>query len=460
MGNVDGSPVRRPSGRPVPPYDEHPAAERPHSAHGPSPRTGPPARAQRDLRILWWVNAVDGLGSQASGLVLPLLLLELGHSPGTAGSLASAAALSGVVLGPLVSVPADRGRRRLLMTGSAALAALCTGVLALTCLGRPALWVVMGLALAERLCAVAYEAASRGALVHLAATDELPRAAAGLQVGDQISLVVGPMLGGALFQLSRPLPFLADAVSYAVAALGVRSLRTPIDSPACAQDTPAGCDTRRREPWSARLDAVSAGVVTVARSPVLRLVLVWTSTAGGTLTLLFYTALFRLGPDGRGTAAGGVLAAAGAAGLLGALVAAPAVRRLGATRLLTLAAWLLPVPCGSLVWTDGAVGWGVAFAGLSLLVPLITVVLSSVAVACTPVTLQSRTAGVLGSVSALAAAGAPALAALMVTVWTLRAPVVLCTVLFAALAVYTQVRAPGVLRAGAASAAGTGDGHG
>lgn len=415
------------------------------------------------------MNAVDGLGSQASGLVLPLLLLELGHSPGAAGSLATAAALSGVVLGPIVAVPADRGRRRRLMTGSAALAALCTGVLALTCLGRPALWVVMALALAERLCAVVYEAASRGALVHLAAAEELPRAAAGMQVGDQISLVVGPVLGGVLFQLSRPLPFLADALSYAAAALGVRSIRTPLDPPARERGTPAGepdaqvgGGRRGREAWTARFDAVTAGVVTVSRSPVLRLVLIWTTTAGGTLTLLFYTALFRLGSDGhgQGAAVGGVLAASGAAGLLGALVAAPAVRRLGAVRLLTLAAWLLPVPCGSLVWADDAVGWGVAFAGISLLVPLVTVVLSSVAVARTPVALQSRTAGVVGSVSALAAAGAPALAALMVTVGSLRTPVSLCTVLFGALAVYTQVRAPGLLRSGAASAVGTGDGHG
>ncbi|MEU4876490.1 MFS transporter [Streptomyces sp. NPDC021608] len=468
VGNVDGSPVRRSSDRPVPPRAADPAAEPSHRARRLRPGTVAPARAPRDLRTLWWVNAVDGLGSQASGLVLPLLLLELGHSPGTAGSLATATALSGVVLGPIVAVPADRGRRRRLMTGSAALAALCTGVLALTCLGRPALWVVLALALAERLCAVVHEAASRGALVHLAPADELPRAAAGMQVGDQIALVAGPVLGGVLFQLARPLPFLADALSYAAAALGVRSIRTPLDTPLPERDSPARAPgtsadrgPRGREAWTAWKAAVTAGVVTVGRSPVLRLVLIWTSTAGGTLTLLFYTALFRLGSEGHGhgAAVGGVLAASGAAGLLGALIAAPAVRRIGAGRLLTLSAWLLPVPCGSLVWADDAIGWGVAFAGISLLVPLVTVVLSSVAIAGTPVDLQSRAAGVVGSVSALAAAGAPALAALMVTVGTLRTPVLLCTVLFGALAVYTQVRAPGLLRSRAGSAAGTGDGH-
>ncbi|MFJ8194700.1 MFS transporter [Streptomyces sp. NPDC096094] len=415
-----------------------------------------PGRAHRDLRILWWVNGVDGLGSQTSGLVLPLLLLELGHSPGTAGSLASAAALTGVVLGPLVAVPADRGRRRRLMTGSAALAALGTGVLALFCLGRPALWVVVALALTERLCAVVYDAASRGALAQLAATAELPRAAAGMQVGDQVALIVGPALGGVLFQLARPLPFLADSLSYAATALGVRAIRTPLDAPAAERGAALGTGPRPRKKRTALLGSAKAGVVTVAGSPVLRLVLVWTSTAGGALTLLFYTALFRLGSDAHSAAAGLVLAGAGAAGLLGSLTAAHAVRRLGATRLLTLTAWLLPVSCGSLLWADGALGWGMAFAGLSLLVPLVTVVLSSVAIACTPTAVQSRTASVLGSASALAAAGAPALAAVLMTTWGFRTPALLCTVLFLMLAVYTQVRAPGVLRAGAAAVAGRG----
>ncbi|WP_189704645.1 MFS transporter [Streptomyces anandii] len=446
----------------------------------PSPAAAGADRRRTDLAILWGVNAVDGLGSQASGVVFPLLLLGLGHSPGTAGTLAGSVALAGVVLGPLVAVPADRGRRRRIMTGSAALAALGTGLLALVCLGRPALWVVVSLALLERLCSAAYEAASRGALVRLADVDALPRAAAGLQVGDQASLVLGPALGGALFQLARPLPFLADAISYAAAAVGVGAIRTPLDTPLHAPldatlgrplDAPrdtgpeAGHGVARRARAGAALrgwtGAVRAGLGTVAGSPVLRLVLVWTSAAGGTLTLLFYTALFELGRDTHAAATGLVLAASGAAGLVGALVAPAVVRRSGAARVLTAAAWTLPVPCGALWWAGGAWGWGAAFAGLSLVLPLITVVLSSVAVACTPVPLQSRVGSVLGSAAALTAAGAPAAAGLLVTVWSTRAPVLLCTALFAVLALYTQVRAHAVVRAAkAAGAAGAVPGPG
>ncbi|MFE1858239.1 MFS transporter [Streptomyces anandii] len=454
----------------------------------PSPAAAGADRRRTDLAILWGVNAVDGLGSQASGVVFPLLLLGLGHSPGTAGTLAGSVALAGVVLGPLVAVPADRGRRRRIMTGSAAFAALGTGLLALVCLGRPALWVVVSLALLERLCSVAYEAASRGALVRLADADALPRAAAGLQVGDQASLVLGPALGGALFQLARPLPFLADAISYAAAAVGVRAIRTPLDTPLdtplhAPPDSPleatldrpldaprdtgpeAGHGVARRARAGAALrgwtGAVRAGLGTVAGSPALRLVLVWTSAAGGTLTLLFYTAVFELGRGAHGAATGLVLAASGAAGLVGALVAPAVVRRSGAARVLTAAAWTLPVPCGALWWAGGAWGWGVAFAGLSLVLPLITVVLSSVAVACTPVPLQSRVGSVLGSAAALTAAAAPAAAGLLVTVWSTRAPVLLCTALFAVLALCTQIRARAVVRAAkAAGAAGAVPGPG
>ncbi|MFD5537023.1 MFS transporter [Streptomyces sp. NPDC127079] len=466
------SPIRQPPDGPVPPKDKGgPAIRQSRGEYTDLPPAGPPAAAANgtpfeppsprptprrgDLRILWWVNAVDGLGSQASGLVFPLLLLELGHSPGTAGAFASAAALAGVVLGPLVAVPADQGQRRRIMTGSAGFAALGTGVLALTCLGRPALWLVIALALLERLCSIVYEAASRGALVHVATVDELPRAAAGMQVGDQVSLILGPALGGALFQLARPLPFLADALSYAAATLGIRAVRTPLDLPAPAPGAPeAGPRPPWRGAWRAWPGAAKAGLATVAGSPVLRLAVVWTSTASGTLTLLFYTALFQLGGGGHSARTGLVLTASGAAGLLGSLVAAPVVRRLGAARVLTSVAWLLPVPCGSLLWADSVWGWGVAFAGLSVLVPLITVVLSSAAVACTPPAVQSRAASVFDSVSALAAAGAPAAAAVLVTTWNTRTPAMLCTVLFVALAVYTQARAHGVLRSGAAAAHG------
>lgn len=394
------------------------------SAPAPSVRVS--RTAHRDLRILWWTNAVDGLGTQASGIVLPLLILDLGHSPAAAGAFASAVAVVGVVLGPIVARPADHGHRRVLLIGSATFAAAAmAGLTAALFWWHPPLWTVLGLAFAERLCAFAHEAAARGVLAHVARPDEVTRGAAGLQAGDQAALVVGPGLGGALFEAARPLPFLADALSYAATAFGVRALRAPLDRPA---------PERRKA-------AVSTGFRTVARSALLRMVLVWASAASVIVTLLSYTAVFVL--DG-GTTVGLVLSASGAAGLAGALLAPGLVARLGARGAVVLATWLLLIPAGVLVATGGAWGYAAGFALLALLLPTVTVVLSGAMVRAVPRDVQSQAGAAVGATAALAAAGCPALAAALVAWRGPHTPAVLCLVLLALLAVYTH-RAAGRL---------------
>ncbi|MBQ1098244.1 MFS transporter [Streptomyces sp. b94] len=379
-------------------------------------------KVHRDLRILWWTNAVDGLGTQAAGIVLPLLILDLGHSAATAGAFASAVAVVGVVSGPIVARPADHGHRRVLLIGSATLAAAAMAALTVALLWwRPPLWTVLGLAFAERLCAFTHEAAARGALAHVARPAEVTRGAAGLQAGDQAALVVGPGLGGALFEAARPLPFLADALSYAATALGIRALRAPLDPPV---------PERRKA-------TAGTGFRTVARSALLRMVLVWASAASVIVTLLSYTAVFVLDGDG-GTTIGLVLSASGAAGLVGALLAPGLVARLGARGAVVLATWLLLVPAGVLVAAGGAWSYAAGFALLALLLPTVTVVLSGAMVRTVPRNVQSQAGAAVGATAALAAAGCPALAAGLLAWKGPHAPAVLCLALLAPLAVYTH----------------------
>ncbi|MEU0440558.1 MULTISPECIES: MFS transporter [unclassified Streptomyces] len=396
-------------------------------------------KSTRDLRILWWTNAVDGLGTQASGIVLPLLVLDLGHSAATAGSFASAVAVAGVVLGPLAARPADHGHRRVLLIGSAVLAAAAMAGLTVALFWwRPPLWAVLGLAFTERLCAFAHEAAARGALAHVARPEDVTRGAAGLQAGDQAALVVGPGVGGALFEVARPLPFLVDALSYAATALGIRALRAPLDT---------RVPGRRRTP-------VTSGVRTVLRSALLRMVLVWASAASVIVTLLSYTAVFVLGGDG-GATVGLVLSASGAAGLVGALLAPGLVTRLGARRAVVSATWSLLVPAGVLVAADSAGSFAAGFALLALLLPTVTVVLSGAMVRAVPREVQSQAGAVVGATAALAAAGCPALAAALVTWRGAHSPAVLCLASLVLLAVYTQ----GVSGRWLTGEAGADDGH-
>ncbi|MGN5377238.1 MFS transporter [Streptomyces lasalocidi] len=325
----------------------------------------------------------------------------------------------------------DRGRRRTLMTGTAASASLAMAGLAVCCLGHPPLWVLLGLALTERLCATAYEAAARGALSRLAGAADLPRAVAGVQAGDQAALVLGPALGGLLFGVSPLLPFVADAGSYAAAAFGVRTIRTPStahlpvlpadrtpqglprtfrsatsatvpDSPRASSDPPVG--TIR--PGTIRSGALRVGCRRGGRFP--------RAAAGPAVVLrrersrdvVVLQRSVRSGHRGGQHRHRRVLAASGAAGLAGSLVAARVVRGLGAHRSLTVATWLLLPPCAALSVAREAWSWTLCFCGLCLVLPVVTTVLGAAAVWAVPAELQSRSGAVLGSASAVTAAGA------------------------------------------------------
>jgi hypothetical protein len=170
---------------------------------------------------------------------------------------------------------------------------------------------------------------------------------AGLSAGDQGALILGPALGGALYQAARALPFLADAVSYAVAAGCVRVLSSDLRPDRCADAGPGtasvseveaaaridgGATAPAPQPHPARriCDELGAGLALVRSSPLLHLVLIWTATVNGVIVALYYGAVFTLWKGGHGGAPIGlVLALSGAAGLAGSLAAPRRASRAG-----------------------------------------------------------------------------------------------------------------------------------
>ncbi|WP_244375361.1 MFS transporter [Streptomyces ficellus] len=414
--------------------------------------TAPPSHqraAKHDFRLLWWANAADGVGTQATGAVLPLLLLGLGNSPQVVGLVAGVSTAAGLVLGPLVAVPVDRGARRRVMLGSASVAATAMGcaALALTA-ARPPLGLVLAAVLVERVATACFEAASRGTVALVCPPPEQPRAVGRLAAADQGALIVGPVLGGVLYQASRALPFVLDALSYAVGALCVRAMRTDLGVPA------------PRERGKGLLREGAAGLALVRSSPLLRLVLVWTATVNLVVVTLYFGALFALQHGGHGGGVlGAVLAASGAAGLAGSLAAPRIARRWGVPRVVTGATWLLVPLTGALAAvTAGATGVGGAGAGpwadrwtlawacgvlfclVCLLTPPASVALQARAIQSTAPALQARTGAVLATATTGAAALAPVLAGVLAGRVATYAPAVLCGVTLALLALHTRRR--------------------
>ncbi|MFI6470077.1 MFS transporter [Streptomyces sp. NPDC050516] len=407
----------------------------------------------RDVRLFWCASASDALGTQASGVVLPLLLLGLGHSAAVVGLVAGVSTAAGLLLAPLAAVPADRGARKPVMFWSATVSALAmAGVTVAVAAGRPPLALLLGAVLVERFSTAVYEAAAAGTVAMIAPPAECPRVVAGLSAGDQGALILGPALGGALYQAARALPFLADAVSYAVAAGCVRALSSSLRPERCSDAgaapevevdsgaTAPAPTTRRPHPARRIREELGAGLALVRTSPFLRLVLIWTATVNGVIVALYYGAVFTLQKGGHGGAPMGlVLALSGAAGLAGSLAAPRIAGRIGAARLLVTVSWLLVPLAAGLATADGPWTYGALFGVFCLLMPLVGVVLQSRALQETPPGLQARTGAVLASAAGGSAALAPVLAGVCVTRVGTAAPAVVCAVVLAALAWRTTV---------------------
>ncbi|MBD0741706.1 MFS transporter [Streptomyces sp. CBMA152] len=392
-------------------------------------------------------------------MILPLLLLGLGHSPATVGLIAGVSTAAGLLLAPFAAIPADRGARKPVMFWSATVSALAmAGVTLSVATGTPPLALLIAVVLVERFSAAVYEAAATGTVAMIAPPADYPRAVAGLQAGEQGALILGPALGGALYQVSRALPFLADALSYTVAAALVRSLRSDLrperdesdpertesdlrpqradsDNDSAEKGTPSDARPRRLAAFTAEL---GAGLALVRTSPFLRLVLLWSTTVNGVIVTLFYGAVFTLQEGGHGGAPMGlVLGLAGAAGLAGSLAAPRLAGRISAARLLVAVSWLLVPLAAGLATAEGPWTYGALFGVFCLLMPLVVVVLQSRAIQETPPHLQARVGAVLATSAGGAAALAPVLAGLFAAGAGTAAPAVLCSGVLALLALRT-----------------------
>ncbi|MFF0744881.1 MFS transporter [Streptomyces sp. NPDC004111] len=412
----------------------------------PAPHPAATGATPRDLRLFWWSNTADALGSQTSGVVLPLLLLALGYSATAVGVIVGVSAALGLLLGPLAAVPADRGARKPVMVWSASLAALAmAGVAVAVAAGRPPLALVLGGVLVERFCTAVYEAASRGTIAMICPPAGYPRLVARLEVGDRLALVLGPVLGGALYQLGRAWPFVADALSYAVTALCVRSMRADLSAPA----TPAPERPRpgtRRPPRRAARTELAAGLRLVAGSAVLRQVLLWTSVVNGVLVALYFAMLLTLQGEGHsGTATGAVLAVAGGAGIAGALAAPALATRLGGARSVLGVTWALVPLTAALAATRTPWGQAALFGAICVTMPVATVVLQSRAIATTPPDLQARAGAVLATAAGATAALGPVAAGVLAGLLGTGGPALTCAAVLTVLALYvswTHLRTP------------------
>ncbi|WFE53324.1 MFS transporter [Micromonospora sp. WMMD1155] len=292
--------------------------------------TSDPRRLPVGFRRLWAAQTVSSLGDGVSHAALPLLALMVTRDPMALAVVTAAGTLPWLLFGVLGGALVDRWDRRRTMWVTDAARAVSLLI--------PAAAAAFDVLSIPVLAAVAFLLGLGGLLFDTAATAYLPdllgrdpalleRANSRLR-GAQTAMsgFAGPPAGSALLALGRAVPLLADAVSFALSALLVRSL------PAVSRPVPEARESLLRQ--------ARAGASYVFRDRLL-LGLALRPAVGnvafvavGTVLALF--AHDRLGIDTYGF--GLLLTAEATGGLLGAGIAAHLGRRLGTGTALTCTA--------------------------------------------------------------------------------------------------------------------------
>jgi hypothetical protein len=187
----------------------------------------PPLRRNRDFLLLQAGQLLSTFGAMMSGIAYPLLTLALTGSAAKAGYVGAVQFTPIVLLSAAAGVAADRFDRRKLMIASDAAGATALGVLAAAVLSHHAtFWLILLVAFVDTSAAVLFRAGSSGAFRAVVPRPQLADAASVAMARMSTVRLIGPPAGGALFGLSRGLPFLADAISYAFSTASLLLMRT------------------------------------------------------------------------------------------------------------------------------------------------------------------------------------------------------------------------------------------
>lgn len=186
-----------------------------------------------DYLILITGQTISGAGSAMSYFVLPLIAVEITGSATQAGLVAAAGGVGQLLAMLPAGVTVDRHDRRHVMQVSAGIGATLYGslVIAYFISGTWSVAHLLLVAFATGVASSLFAPAETASLPFVVQPDQLPTAIATNQGRQAVTQLSGPPLGGILLAIGRSIPFLADAVSYALSSLLLWFIRIPLTEP-------------------------------------------------------------------------------------------------------------------------------------------------------------------------------------------------------------------------------------
>jgi MFS family permease len=351
-----------------------------------------PLGRNRNFALLWVGGALSAVGSRASAIAFPLLVLAIGGSATAAGLVGAAAMVPNLLFQIPAGVLIDRWDRRLVMIVADAGRAVAIGSVAFAVLfGVPSVPHLVAVAFAEGTLTVFHVLAQRGAVRTVVPDHHLSAALSRNEVAMRGAFLSGQPLGGLLFAMGRWVPFLFDFLTYVVSLLTVVLLRGEFRVRAAAETPPV-----RRRAWR----EVRDGLAWLWNQPFLRAAAGAISVSNMLLHAAYLTVIVTVTEQGGSSVVVGlVLAGTGVGGIAGALAAPWIARQTSMTNIFigvnwTWAVLILVIAVANRPWVSAAGFALFAFAGATS-----NVVVGSYQLRITPQHLLARVSAVIGTVS-------------------------------------------------------------
>jgi MFS family permease len=350
-----------------------------------------PLWRQRNFLRFWAAQTVSVFGDQVSLLALPLAaVLTLDASPTQMGVLTALGWLPHLLfsLGAGVWIDRRRQRRRVMVWADLCRAAVLATVPLVSELGHLTIGQLYAVTFLVGTLSVFFDLSYSSAFVSVVPREQVLDANGKLFTTRALSYVAGPSLAGVLVQLlTAPIAILADAISFLVSAIFLRSIDS--EEPTVAAET---------EPVRKRL---AEGIRFLVHHPVLLPTLGCVATINffnfiaWAVIILFASRELDLSAGLIGLAFG----AGGVGSVVGALLAPRAGRRFGLGPAYAIGAVLFPAPialfalAGGPLWLKLSLLIGGEFlSGIGVM--LLDVNSNSLSVLLTPHRLRARVVGV------------------------------------------------------------------
>ena len=184
----------------------------------------------RNFMLLWSGQLISSMGTTITSIALPLIVLALTGSTFQAGSIAAIRGAVYVVWAIPAGALIDRWNRKTVMVIANLGSGLAIGsiyvALLLKHLTIPQLYLVGAI---EGSFFVFASLARFTAFPRVVTKEQFPAAVAQTSIADNLAVLIGPPLGGLLFQIvGAAFAFLADSLSYFVNAISIFFINVPL----------------------------------------------------------------------------------------------------------------------------------------------------------------------------------------------------------------------------------------